>query len=52
MRYPGEERGAGRRHPSAEAADRSGRVLASALAVPFHFASPDTPDDQAPRLRL
>ncbi|MFE4614368.1 hypothetical protein ACFRK5_39360 [Streptomyces niveus] len=21
------------------------------LAVPFHFASPDTPDDQAPRRR-
>lgn len=31
------------------AADRAGRALAAHLAVPFHFASPDTPDDQAPR---
>lgn len=36
-------------HPSAAAADRIGRALADHLAVPFHFASPDTPDDQVPR---
>ncbi|MFE5667596.1 hypothetical protein ACFQ7W_27165 [Streptomyces niveus] len=35
----------------AAAADRAGRALAAHLAVPFHFASPDTPDDQAPRRR-
>ncbi|MEU9002497.1 hypothetical protein [Streptomyces sp. NPDC048551] len=39
----------GPRHPSAVAADRAGRALAARLAVPFHFASPDTPDDEAPR---
>ncbi|MFD6416230.1 hypothetical protein [Streptomyces sp. NPDC060194] len=38
-------------HPSAEAATRLGRALAAALAVPFHFGSPDEPDDEAPRLR-
>lgn len=36
---------------AAAAADRAGRALAAHLAVPFHFASPDTPDDQAPRWR-
>ncbi|MFE5843231.1 hypothetical protein ACFQ7N_16435 [Streptomyces niveus] len=35
----------------AAAADRAGRALAAHLAVPFHFASPDTPDDEAPRRR-
>lgn len=35
----------------AAAADRAGRALAARLAVPFHFASPDTPDDEAPRRR-
>ncbi|MGW1017736.1 hypothetical protein [Streptomyces niveus] len=35
----------------AAAADRAGRALAARLAVPFHFASPDTPDDDAPRWR-
>ncbi|MEV6394663.1 hypothetical protein AB0M39_07755 [Streptomyces sp. NPDC051907] len=38
-------------HPSAAAADRVGRALASHLSLPFHFASPDDPDDQAPRWR-
>jgi hypothetical protein len=39
------------RHPSAAVADRVGRILADRLSVPFHFASPDTPDDEAPRWR-
>lgn len=39
----------GPRHPSAAAADRAGRALAAQLSVPFHFASPDAPDDEAPR---
>ncbi len=38
-----------RRHPAAVAAERAGRTLADHLSVPFHFASPDTPDDEAPR---
>ncbi|MFD4032011.1 hypothetical protein ACFWVP_16155 [Streptomyces sp. NPDC058637] len=38
-------------HPSAVAADRAGRALAVRLSVPFHFASPHTPDDEAPRFR-
>ncbi|MDI2126446.1 hypothetical protein [Yinghuangia seranimata] len=38
-----------RRHPSAAAAERAGRQLAAGLNVPFHFASPDDPDDRAPR---
>ncbi|MGW2859047.1 hypothetical protein [Streptomyces sp. NPDC001205] len=29
----------------------AGRALADHLAVPFHFASPDVPDDRAPRWR-
>ncbi|MGW4034617.1 hypothetical protein ACWEFL_35870 [Streptomyces sp. NPDC004838] len=37
------------RHPVAVAAERAGRALAEHLSVPFHFASPDTPDDEAPR---
>ncbi|MEU7280955.1 hypothetical protein AB0A69_19540 [Streptomyces sp. NPDC045431] len=39
----------GGRHPSAVAADRVGRELAAHLGVPFHFGSPETPDDEAPR---
>ncbi|MEX0168850.1 hypothetical protein [Streptomyces sp. LMG1-1-1.1] len=39
------------RHPSAVVAEEVGRTLAAGLAVPFHFASPDTPDDGAPRWR-
>ncbi|GAA1642617.1 hypothetical protein [Actinoplanes couchii] len=38
-------------HPSAVAAERSGRALAEHLGVPFHFGSPDQPDDEAPRWR-
>ncbi|MFJ3767556.1 hypothetical protein ACIPQJ_08265 [Streptomyces sp. NPDC090082] len=38
-----------RLHPAAEAAESAGRALARHLAVPFHFGSPDTPDDGAPR---
>ncbi|MFD5631018.1 hypothetical protein [Streptomyces sp. NPDC127072] len=39
-------------HPSAFAADRAGRALAARLSVPFRFAGPDTPGDEAPgRLR-
>ncbi|MGM9441052.1 hypothetical protein ACTAF0_12410 [Streptomyces murinus] len=33
------------------AATEAGRALADRLGVPFHFASPDTPDEQAPRRR-
>ncbi|MGX1267665.1 hypothetical protein [Streptomyces phaeoluteigriseus] len=33
------------------AAAEAGRELAGHLGVPFHFASPDVPDDEAPRLR-
>ncbi|MFE1899301.1 hypothetical protein [Streptomyces yangpuensis] len=39
------------RHPAAVAAERAGGDLAAHLGVPFHFASPDTPDDEAPRRR-
>ncbi|MEE1781770.1 hypothetical protein PUR71_02310 [Streptomyces sp. SP17BM10] len=42
---------AGRRHPSAAVAEQAGRALAGQLGVPFHFAAPDEPDDQAPRWR-
>lgn len=35
--------------PDAEEAARLGAALANRLAVPFHFASPHTPDDDAPR---
>ncbi|MFJ2750099.1 hypothetical protein [Streptomyces sp. NPDC087297] len=38
-------------HPSAAAATRAGTALAGHLGVPFHFASPDNPDDEAPRWR-
>ncbi|MFJ3198886.1 hypothetical protein [Streptomyces sp. NPDC086989] len=35
--------------PSATVATRAGTALATHLGVPFHFASPDTPNDNAPR---
>ncbi|MQL61898.1 hypothetical protein F6Q10_04470 [Streptomyces vinaceus] len=37
--------------PPGTAAAKAGRALADHLKVPFHFASPDVPDDQAPRWR-
>ncbi|MFP3986232.1 hypothetical protein U9R90_01735 [Streptomyces sp. E11-3] len=37
--------------PPGTAAAAAGRALADSLRVPFHFASPDSPDDQAPRWR-
>ncbi|WP_234326522.1 hypothetical protein [Streptomyces sp. NRRL S-337] len=37
--------------PPATAAAEAGRALANYLGVPFHFASPDVPDDEAPRWR-
>ncbi|MEV6775049.1 hypothetical protein [Streptomyces syringium] len=49
-RYLGDE-DPGPLHPSAAVADRAGRALAARLSVPFHFASPHTPDDEAPRWR-
>ncbi|MFI0960921.1 hypothetical protein ACH4S8_05830 [Streptomyces sp. NPDC021080] len=33
------------------AAAEAGRALADSLGVPFHFSSPDVPDDEAPRWR-
>ncbi|MGC3000134.1 hypothetical protein ACPF8X_17625 [Streptomyces sp. G35A] len=33
------------------AATEAGQALAGHLGVPFHFASPDVPDDEAPRRR-
>ncbi|GAA4891599.1 hypothetical protein ACFPM3_17845 [Streptomyces coeruleoprunus] len=50
VRYLGDEDRGGL-HPSAAAAARAGSALAAHLSVPFHFASPDTPDDEAPRWR-
>ncbi|MFI6152886.1 hypothetical protein ACIBCA_09355 [Kitasatospora sp. NPDC051170] len=50
-RHLGEEAAGPGRHPSAVAAERAGRALADRLGVPFHFGSPDTPDDEAPRWR-
>ncbi|MFD0358168.1 hypothetical protein ACFVHW_31205 [Streptomyces sp. NPDC127110] len=47
----GEGEDGGTRHPAAVAAERAGSALAAHLSVPFHFASPDTPDDEAPRWR-
>nr|WP_237417996.1 hypothetical protein [Actinomadura rayongensis] len=35
--------------PEAEEATTVGRTLAERLGVPFHFASPQTPDNEAPR---
>ncbi|MFJ6086548.1 hypothetical protein ACIQI8_34705 [Streptomyces sp. NPDC092369] len=37
--------------PPGTAAAEAGRSLAHHLGVPFHFASPDVPDDEAPRWR-
>jgi hypothetical protein len=37
--------------PPGVAAAEAGRALAAHLGVPFHFASPDVPDDEAPRWR-
>jgi hypothetical protein len=37
--------------PPGVAAAGAGRALAGLLQVPFHFASPDVPDDEAPRWR-
>ncbi|MEV8314740.1 hypothetical protein AB0Q95_11260 [Streptomyces sp. NPDC059900] len=37
--------------PPGPAAAQAGHSLADHLGVPFHFASPDTPDDEAPRWR-
>ncbi|MET8505606.1 hypothetical protein ABZV60_13245 [Streptomyces sp. NPDC004787] len=37
--------------PPGRAAADAGRTPADHLGVPFHFASPDTPDDDAPRWR-
>ncbi|MGW7408552.1 hypothetical protein ACWGI9_33520 [Streptomyces sp. NPDC054833] len=37
--------------PPGAAADTAGRALAHSLGVPFHFASPDVPADEAPRWR-
>ncbi|MEU1889893.1 hypothetical protein [Streptomyces pristinaespiralis] len=49
-RYLG-DRSPGPLDPSAAAADRAGRALAAHLSLPFHFASPAVPDDEAPRWR-
>ncbi|MEW2514005.1 hypothetical protein [Streptomyces sp. NPDC046870] len=35
--------------PPETAAAEAGRALADRLGVPFHFASPNVPDDRAPR---
>ncbi len=37
--------------PPSKAAAEAGRALADHLGVPFHFSSPDVPDDEAPRWR-
>ncbi|MEV5322179.1 hypothetical protein AB0K92_31845 [Streptomyces sp. NPDC052687] len=37
--------------PAAVRAAEAGRDLAGHLGVPFHFPSPDVPDDEAPRRR-
>ncbi|WBO68552.1 hypothetical protein [Streptomyces camelliae] len=37
--------------PPGRIADEAGRALADHLGVPFHFSSPDVPDDEAPRWR-
>ncbi|WP_406300526.1 hypothetical protein [Embleya sp. NBC_00888] len=50
-RYLGEDAGHHPRHPAAVAAERAGGTLAAHLSVPFHFAGPDTPDDEASRRR-
>ncbi|MGS2640875.1 hypothetical protein [Streptosporangium sp. LJ11] len=35
--------------PEAVEAAEKGQAVARSLGVPFHFASPDTPDDESPR---
>ncbi|MFJ8743094.1 hypothetical protein ACIRL2_27400 [Embleya sp. NPDC127516] len=50
-RHLGEDADHHPRHPAAVVAERAGSTLAAHLSVPFHFADPDTPDDQAPRWR-
>ncbi|MET9963402.1 hypothetical protein ABZ128_30765 [Streptomyces sp. NPDC006326] len=42
--------GPGGSQPGTAAAE-AGRALADYLGVPFHFASPEIPDDGAPRRR-
>jgi hypothetical protein len=37
--------------PEAQEALTIGTALAGRFSVPFHFASPDEPDDEAPRWR-
>ncbi|XUL85756.1 hypothetical protein ACQ86D_02815 [Streptomyces galilaeus] len=37
--------------PEAREAETVGRALAERFGVPFHFAGPDRPDDEAPRWR-
>jgi hypothetical protein len=37
--------------PEAQEAQATGQALAEHFGVPFHFASPDVPDDAAPRWR-
>ncbi|ROQ97493.1 hypothetical protein EDE04_3992 [Streptomyces sp. 2132.2] len=39
------------RDTAAAVATRAGTALADHLGVPFHFASPDRPDDSSPRRR-
>ena len=51
VRHLGGDEELGPLHPSAVAADRVGRALAAHLSVPFHFASPESPDHEAPRWR-
>ncbi|CAM5610251.1 hypothetical protein GCM10010222_46210 [Streptomyces tanashiensis] len=51
VRYLGDARDERALHPEATAAGAAGRALAEHLSVPFHFGSPDTPDDGAPRWR-
>ncbi|MFG3139136.1 hypothetical protein ACGFZA_23320 [Streptomyces sp. NPDC048211] len=51
QRYVSEQGDPDPRHPVAVAAERAGRAFAEHLSVPFHFAAPDTPDDEAPRWR-
>jgi hypothetical protein len=50
-KYLGDDANEGGRHLSAVAAERAGEPLAARFSVPFHFASPDLPDDDAPRWR-
>ena len=38
-----------KRWPEAEEANTVGQALAERFSLPFHFASPEEPDDTAPR---